>query len=221
MPTFVDRASEAAGEAGHVLPAPDLGPDDRSVLLDVARSALRYATSDVPADDIRDAVEAARARVGDVRAAAFVTLLVGADLRGCMGLLEDALPVPDTVADAALKAATSDPRFRPVQAAELRSIHVEISVLGPFAVLADPGAIVPGLDGVVVESAGRAGLLLPEVAVDQGWDGRQLLEAACDKAWLPRDAWRDPGTRLHVFRTVRFGGSAALPASAGSSRPAS
>jgi AMMECR1 domain-containing protein len=36
-----------------------------------------------------------------------------------------------------------------------------------------------------------------------------MLDACCRKAGLLTDAWRDPRTELWVFRTCRFGGSAA------------
>jgi AMMECR1 domain-containing protein len=59
---------------------------------------------------------------------------------------------------------------------------------------------------VIVERGGRRGLLLPEVATEFSWGATQMFDAVCRKAGLPVDAWRDPGTRLRWFRTVRFGG---------------
>jgi AmmeMemoRadiSam system protein A len=214
VPLFMERvagvSAEGGARQGGTAPrAPELSEEDRAVLLHLARCALRYATSDAPADLLHDALDAAaRQHVGDIRAAAFVTLLANGELRGCMGVLDDSQPVPETVADAAVRAATSDPRFWPVRSAELAGMHLGISILGPFARLADPTALVAGEEGVLVEGAGHAGLLLPEVAIDHGWDGRQLLAAACEKAGLPGDAWRESRTRLSVFRTVRFGGPA-------------
>jgi AmmeMemoRadiSam system protein A len=207
VPSFVDRIP--ARQSGPAPPPPLLGPEDRGVLLQVARCALRSVTGDASADVLHDALDVATRRpVGAVRAAAFVTLLANDELRGCMGVLDDSQPVAETVADAAVRAGTSDPRFWPVRPAELAGIHVEISVLGSFARLVDPGTLVAGAEGVLVEAAGRAGLLLPEVATDHGWDGPRLLDAVCEKAGLPADAWQDPRTRLQVFRTVRFGGPA-------------
>jgi AmmeMemoRadiSam system protein A len=207
VPSFVERIP--AGQSGLAPPPPPLGPEDRAELLEVARCALRFVTGDAPADVLHDALDlAARRPVAHVRAAAFVTLLADGELRGCMGVLDDTRPVAETVADAAVRAASSDPRFWPVRSAELAGMHLGISVLGAFARLADPRDLVAGLEGVLIESAGRAGLLLPEVAVDHGWDGPQLLEAVCEKASLPADAWQDPRARLSVFRSVRFGGPA-------------
>ena len=91
---------------------------------------------------------------------------------------------------------------------ELPAIHVEISVLGPFHQLVDQDAFRPGIDGLVVESGGHVALLLPEVATASSWRALEMFTAVCRKAGLPSDAWRDPRTRLSVFRTDRFGGPA-------------
>jgi AMMECR1 domain-containing protein len=87
---------------------------------------------------------------------------------------------------------------------------VDVSILGPMGRLRDPGAFRPGVDGIVVRRGGQRGLLLPEVADSVGHGPTAMLEACCRKAGLPRDAWRDPGTELWVFRTSRFGGPVAV-----------
>jgi hypothetical protein len=76
-------------------------------------------------------------------------------------------------------------------------------VLGPALVLRDPAAFRPGIDGIIVARDGRRALLLPEVATDQGWNAREMLDAVCEKAGLEGHAWHDQRTRLFVFRTVR------------------
>ncbi len=206
MPSLLDRAipQDTVSSA-----PPDLTPEDQAVLLRIARSALAVATGALPPESLSGRLRETRQhRVAGHRAAAFVTLFEDGDLRGCMGALEPLRPLPHAVADAALRAALDDPRFWPLQPAELATLNVEISVLGQFAQIADPGSIRVGTDGVMVESAGLRGLLLPQVATDMGWDGPQLWSAVCDKAGLPEDAWRDPTTRLLTFQTVRFSGPA-------------
>jgi AMMECR1 domain-containing protein len=42
-------------------------------------------------------------------------------------------------------------------------------------------------------------VLLPQVAVDQGWDAIQFLENVCMKASLPPDAWKDDDAVLYAF----------------------
>ncbi len=61
---------------------------------------------------------------------------------------------------------------------------------------------------MIVERGPAVALLLPEVADHFQWGGREMIEAACRKAGLPADAWRDRRTRLSVFRTAHFGGPA-------------
>ena len=101
-------------------------------------------------------------------------------------------------------AAVGDPRFPPVKPDEVGDIRLEISVLGPAVEIADPERFEPGVHGIIVEQGPTRGLLLPQVAQEYGWGRRQMLEAACWKAGLPCDAWRDPATRLFVFTASVF-----------------
>jgi AmmeMemoRadiSam system protein A len=103
------------------------------------------------------------------------------------------------VPQCAVSAATGDPRFEAVSAAELDRCVIEISVLGPITVVHDPGEIVVGRDGLIVEQNWRRGLLLPQVAVEYGWDREGFLARTCAKAGLPPDAWR------HGANISRFG----------------
>jgi AMMECR1 domain-containing protein len=68
-----------------------------------------------------------------------------------------------------------------------------------------PTAFRPGIDGIVVDRHGRRALLLPEVAPMLDLDCEGMLQAACRKAGLSVNAWREPGTTVQVFRTARFG----------------
>ena len=81
-------------------------------------------------------------------------------------------------------------------------------MLGPFHPIVDPDAFRPGIDGVLVESGGHLGLLLPEVATAASWGAAEMFGAVCRKAGLAADAWRDHRTRLSTFTTTRFGGPA-------------
>ncbi len=207
-------AVEKPGAASAVLAPippkpPELGADERARLLDLVRLALVYATSrhDPEAGPrLERALREAEA-IGQP-AAVFVTLTEHQELRGCMGNLDRNLPLAESVVAAAVTVAGNDPRFLPVVAGELPAIHVEISVLGEPVPLPRPEAFEPGVDGVIVERSGRRALLLPEVATDQGWGAAEMFDTVCRKAGLPRDAWRDGGTHLLRFRTIRFGGPA-------------
>lgn len=165
----------------------------------------------------RDAIEAAvtgRAeRRGDeegspelqLPGASFVTLR-GPDgsLRGCIGELEARRPLVESVRGCAVGAALRDPRFAPVDAAELSGLRVGISVLTPAQPLSDPLAIEIGRHGLLIERGPYRGVLLPEVAIEQGWDAPTFLAHTCRKAGLPPDAWREPETRVSVFETVKL-----------------
>jgi AmmeMemoRadiSam system protein A len=131
---------------------------------------------------------------------AFVTLRSpGHRLRGCVGYPEAAIPLLRVVAEVAPKAALQDHRFTPVREEELGGLEVEVSVLTPFTRATGPGDIVIGRDGLVIEAGGRRGLLLPQVAVEYGWDPADFLEAVCEKAGLPPGAWRRADAQLFRF----------------------
>jgi AMMECR1 domain-containing protein len=61
-----------------------------------------------------------------------------------------------------------------------------------------------GLHGLVVSQAGRRGLLLPQVPVEQGWDRGTFIEQTCRKAGLPLNAWQQ-GATLEAFTAEVFG----------------
>jgi len=107
------------------------------------------------------------------------------------------------VARAAAAAATDDPRFPPVGVDEVRSLSIEVSVLGPTSPCSGPEVVVVGRHGLVVEWGAAYGLLLPQVAVEQGWDAAAFVEGVCRKASLPPDAWRRGG-RLLTFEAEVF-----------------
>lgn len=140
----------------------------------------------------------------------FVTWKVAPEgrLRGCIGFPLPVLPLKEAIAQAAVAAAVEDPRFPPVTRGELGGLLAEVSVLGApqLVPLAErPGRLVPGLDGVIVASGKRSGLLLPQVAAEQGWDAEALLDGTCEKAGLPVGAWRRPEVVVRSFRAEVFG----------------
>jgi len=188
------------------LPAPVvLDPETAAALLRIAREAVTAAVTHQRAvpESAAPALSAAALAALDEPGAAFVTLTEHGSLRGCIGSLVADQPLGRAVASAGASAAVRDPRFMPVTARELPAIHIDVSVLGPAVPLADPMAFRPGIDGIIVARDGRRALLLPEVATDQGWGAREMLDAVCEKAGLEGHAWHDPRTRLSVFRTVR------------------
>jgi AMMECR1 domain-containing protein len=52
---------------------------------------------------------------------------------------------------------------------------------------------------------GRAhAVLLPPVAVEQGFEPEAFLNAVCHKAGLAPDSWREPATRVSTFTADVF-----------------
>ncbi len=179
----------------------------------IARSAVseavRTPTRADPALPFRSAELSA---LFDAPRGVFVTLSrwPSGELRGCIGYPLPIYPLRTAIPRVAVAAALEDPRFPPVRSSELGSITVEVSLLtvpeplpgnGPAARLA---AVRAGRDGLIVERTGSSGLLLPQVAVEQGWNALQLLEGTCQKAGLPDDAWRSPATSIRRFQAEIF-----------------
>jgi AmmeMemoRadiSam system protein A len=135
---------------------------------------------------------------------AFVTIHRHGELRGCLGQIDVNAPLAETVAHLAAVVSDSDPRFTPVTALELADIDVEISVLTPEREVASIDEIEIGRHGLIIEQGHRRGLLLPQVATEQGWDRTAFLDHACRKASLPADAWRH-GAKILIFAAQVFG----------------
>ena len=100
--------------------------------------------------------------------------------------------------------AFEDPRFPPVSAGEAGELDVEISVMGPLTPCPDPELIEIGRHGLYIRKSIHAGLLLPQVAVEQGWDRETFLDQTCVKAGLPKGSWRKPKTEIWWFEAVIF-----------------
>ncbi|MEM2192509.1 MAG: TIGR00296 family protein [Candidatus Hadarchaeales archaeon] len=140
----------------------------------------------------------------------FVTLTEEDELRGCIGFPFPTLPLIKAVEDAAISSATRDPRFPPVTREELDKIIVEVSVLTePELIKVKAPAEYPkhievGKDGLIVEWRGFEGLLLPQVAVEWGWDAEEFLSNTCIKAGLPPDCWLEKDVRVMKFTAQIF-----------------
>ena len=133
---------------------------------------------------------------------AFVSLHERGNLRGCIGYVQTIHPLYRAVMEAAEAAALRDPRFPPVQTAELPRLALEISVLSPFRRVR-PEEIKVGIHGLMITERGARGLLLPQVALEHHWERERFLEETCRKAGLPRDAWQR-GAKIEAFTAEVF-----------------
>jgi AmmeMemoRadiSam system protein A len=137
-------------------------------------------------------------------AGVFVSLHAGERLRGCIGTITASMPLYKAIQEMVTAAASRDPRFEPVGADELTLLTIEVSVLGPRKPLGNPSELAIGTHGVCVSAGARRGLLLPKVAIEEGWDGETFLQRTCEKAGLPGDAWRSPDTTVEIFQAQVF-----------------
>lgn len=148
---------------------------------------------------VRDRLPASdRARLESGRAGTFVSLHRGGRLRGCIGTTE---PTRATLAEEivgnAVAACSRDPRFSPVEAAELPDLDVKVDVLCPPEPIDGPEFLDPVRYGVIVSRGGRRGLLLPNL------DGVNTVE---EQIRIAREkAGIGPGepVRLHRFEVER------------------
>ncbi len=186
----------------------ELDDTDKDLLHRAACRLIHGAVGGTPADriDVDLGVLADLQVVG-----VFVTLRKAGQLRGCIGNFTESIRLAEALQRAAVGAATGDPRFPPVTAAELPALSVELSLLhsrellGPSPDVRRLGIEI-GRHGLDLQRGGRKGLLLPQVAVEWHWDTSQFLEAVCRKASLPSDAWQDPAADLYRFEATCFGG---------------
>jgi len=175
----------------------ELPAGERRRLLSLAREAVaRYLAGEGPPPMPE----------GEPRRAVFVTWrwARSGELRGCIGHLHPVHSLSEAVAVNAVAAAIRDPRFEPVTPEELSDLSVEISVLSAFEEIA-PESVEAGRHGLVIEARGRRGLLLPQVAREQGWTARELLEHTCLKAGLDVEDWRSGDAKLQAFTAEVFG----------------
>lgn len=127
-------AWESKPEADAPAGADDLGESGTAhgdVLLKLARAAIRERLhiEHPTAADSTASILAANPWLNE-SGACFVTLTEGGRLRGCIGSLAAHRSLGKDIAAHAVDAATRDPRFNPVTAAEYPLLNVEVSVLG-------------------------------------------------------------------------------------------
>jgi AmmeMemoRadiSam system protein B/AmmeMemoRadiSam system protein A len=135
---------------------------------------------------------------------AFVTIQKRGQLRGCIGYIEGQGPLHKTIEKMAEAAAFKDPRFTPVKEKELSELDIEISVLTPLKRITDINEIQVGKHGIYIVRGMWAGLLLPQVATEYGWDRQTFLEHTCQKAGLPSNAWKEKDTEIYIFSADIF-----------------
>ena len=167
--------------------------------MEIARKSIEAYLDNhpVPEFDINDSIL-------EAPGAAFVTINKDHQLRGCIGYTEPILPLYQAISTCAVKAASEDPRFQPLQKAEYPHIELEISVLTPLKKIEDVDKIEVGKHGLMLQKGYNRGLLLPQVAADYGWNRTQFLDATCRKAGMSAGCWKE-NCDIYIFSAEVFG----------------
>jgi len=204
MKGMPSTAVEFSASAAKVMPKVEelvdvISPAEMDVLLHLAAESARTSMkAPLPVLELRQLSPRLRAP-----GRAFVTLKRGHDLRGCVGFVDATYPLWETVARAARSAAHEDRRFANVEPDEVPELVIQVSVLSPPEPFTNLEDLEIGIHGAIVTQGTRRGLLLPQAAVEQGWDGNAFLVHLCRKAGLPDNAWKE-GARLERFRAQVF-----------------
>jgi len=178
----------------------NLSRAEKQVLVHVARDAI--------------AVRLGASSVGDPypiperlleSGSAFVSIKIGGQLRGCIGNLNSPDSLLTCVKEMAVAAASRDHRFQSIQPQELARVSLEISVLSPMEEIgADiTSEFTIGTHGLYIVRDQKSGLLLPQVAVEYGWNPEEFLNQTCTKAGLDKTAWKQ-GCQIYKFRAEIF-----------------
>lgn len=173
---------------------PELAAEKRGrALLAIARDAIAHQLLGTPE----------RGWPGfDPPGAAFVTLRLGGELRGCIGSLEPRRSLAEDVRHNAVSAAFHDPRFPPLSAKELADVEIEVSELTPLEPLGCASeaealaALRPFEDGVLIEHGRHRATFLPQVW-EQLPEPADFLRRLKEKAGLPPGFWHP---ELRVYR---------------------
>lgn len=176
------------------LELPRTQPGEKSPHTRLARDAIRHylQTGDVP--------EVAAQPPLDRKAAAFVSLHLDDQLRGCIGTIQPAqCCLAQEIIVNAIDAATEDPRFPPVTEEELAQLSLSVDVLSP-PTPAEYSQLDPAKFGLIAHWQGRRGLLLPDLPGVN--TPQEQLKIVCAKANIP---WaKAQEAELFTFTVERF-----------------
>lgn len=188
------------GYASFILTNPlSLSESEKWTLIEIARNSIIAAITKSKFKELKPSNSAGITK----KRGCFVTIKKQGELRGCIGYVLPVKPLYQAVSEMAVEAATADPRFPPLGIDELAEIKLEISVLTPLHRIKSIDEIQVGRDGLYLKKGEHSGLLLPQVAVEEGWDRLEFLENVCWKAGLHKDAWKD--AELYKFQAEIFG----------------
>lgn len=134
----------------------------------------------------------------------FVTLRKAGKLRGCIGYVGPVAKLYRGTIENVVNAARRDPRFPAVTLDEVKEVNIEISVMSPPRKIGNVEEIEVGRDGLILSRGATRGLLLPQVATENGWDRETFLDQTCRKAGLAKGDWRKAEVTIEIFSANVF-----------------
>ena len=129
-------------------------------------------------------------------------------LRGCIGNLKPRGSLFQSIRRNANLAAFEDHRFSPLQADELDSVVIEISILSPAKAINVKGQaelltlLKPGVDGLILSCKTQQATFLPSVW-QQLPDPQQFVAQLKIKAGLKADFW-SKDMRCFIYQSINF-----------------
>ena len=177
-----------------------LSAKEKHLLLEIAREAIvsYVQNGTIPVREVNNSNLL-------VKQGCFVCIKINGMLRGCIGNFMSDKPLYQLVQEMAVSAATRDPRFYPMKKDDLKDFDVEISVLSPLHKISSIEEIEVGVHGLYLEKNFSRGVLLPQVALEYGWDRDTFLSQTSIKAGLGKDDWQE-GTDIYTFSAMVFQG---------------
>ena len=175
-----------------------MSSEEKQLLLEIAREAIvsYVENGSTPQLEINNGNL-------QVKQGCFVCVKINGVLRGCIGNFISDKPLYELVQEMAVSAATKDPRFYPMKRDDLQGFDLEISVLSPLRKISSVEEIEVGVHGLYLEKNFSRGVLLPQVATENGWDRDTFLNQTSLKAGLNGDGWRE-GAEIYVFSADVF-----------------
>ena len=181
--------------------------EEQQTLLRLARDAMERGVRGEKLVPIDESTLSTHLRE---QGSSFVTLMLGGQLRGCIGGLEARQSLAEDVRQHAVAAALEDPRFHPVNERELNEIQIEVSRLTrPHPLEYKDGEdllskLRPHVDGVILrDGIHHRGTFLPQV-----WekipDPAEFLNNLCYKMGVSKNLWRNKHLDVLTYQVEEF-----------------